>query len=299
MTGRTDPAKQFRAYGFERAKQGGFSWWTQPAVLGFISQVEDWSPNSLVSKSGWHSWDKGSHFLYLAQNGSEEKLLIKVYQLEKSGRSKPNTRASRGRKEFQNTLIAHQKGFNTVLPLAFGEAEGRQIGSVVIYPFLEDAIPLDKAYSFDGGQSVALSVAERQRFERSVGRLLRHCLESGVFPVNMCLGHFLARKAAAGDLVVYWVDFEKIKFRYFLRKRYALKWLAKFLARIQWFRMSGGRFHRSSVMRIGHSCFCQAGSRKLDKKLWRALVRSTKKYWDFRKIDSRGIYPVITIRSEV
>lgn len=285
---------KLHAFGYQVVDRGGFSWLANELGLRFICEVDDWSPETLVTRKGWSFWDKGSHALYVAQDYGQVRFLVKVYRARKSSAAFLTRQVNKAKQEFYNTLYAYEKGFNTVLPLALGESSWDRSSGVIVYPFLDNAIPLDKVYPYRG--CGGLAIFERQYLEKSVGRLLRKCFESGIFPANMCLGHFLARKEAGGRLVVYWVDFEKLKFRSLRRKRFGVKSLGKLLARIEWFRVSGGRINRSSIMRVGHACFHKEGSGKLDKKLCRAIIQAAKEYWEFRKIDTRGLYPLGSVQ---
>lgn len=288
--------KDLIAFGYREVKQGGISWLANEQGLRFISGVDNWSPQRLTLEKGWRFWDDGSHALYVGQNSEGLRFLVKAYHRENGSGGFFNRRTNKAKREFHNTLLAYKKGFRTIPPLALGEGNQDQSLGIIVYPFLENAIPLDRAYAYK--EPGELTVSERQHLEKGVGRLLRMCMDSGLFPENMCLGHFLAKREPRGGLVVYWVDFEKVKFRPFFRQRYIIRNLGKLLARIEWFRMSGGKINRSSVMRIGHACFCEPGSRKLNKSLCHAIIQAAKEYWDYRKIDARGLYSYNLIQAD-
>ena len=244
-----------------------------------------WSVQGL-SETGWAFWDKCSHGLYLTRGKEGERFLIKLYW--KSG-NRLWGRDNKAKREFHNTLLAHGKGFRTVLPVAWGEGWGKEGIGVIVYPFVDGAISLERAYSYR--EPSCLSVRERQEMEKQVGQLLRLCLDSGLFPVNMCLGHFLGCRDSSGRLVVYWVDFEKMKFRVGFRSKTMVKTLAKLLARMEWFRASGGKMGRSSIMRIGYPSVCRRNTAKANRDLCCQVVAAARKYWNHREIEGRGSYP--------
>ncbi len=276
--------KERQLIGYRRMDHGGLSWLANEEGARFIIKVGGWSPQGLAIKQGWIRSERHYHTLYLAQGENGKRYLIKTYPL-KGNYARPFSRkANRARREFNNTLIAHREGIPTVLPLAVGEGKEHGRWSVILYPFLDKAVSLARVYSH--GEVKHLSIRERQCLEKKVGMLVRKLIDKGIYPRDLVLDHFLANKEN-GDLLVHLVDLERVEFARWFRRKKGIGTLGSLLARMEWFRISGWRINRSSVMRIGYACFHAKQLQKLDKRLCRAVIQTARKYWFRREFNKR------------
>jgi hypothetical protein len=171
-----------------------------------------------------------------------------------------------------------------------GEGQTDRLRGIIVYPFLDKAIPLERVYD----QRPHLTIHEKLCLEREVGKLVRIMNDSGIYPVDAHLDHFLAVRSEQGTVSVKYIDFERIHFRRFsgrwLRRVRLIRSLGRLLARLEWLRASGGRINRSAMMRMARACLMTETSGGLDKQLLRAVIRSAKKFWYRREFNARGVY---------
>ena len=146
----------------------------------------------------------------------------------------------------------------------------------------------------DGQNLTPLTIREKHCLEKAVGKLMRRFIDVGAYPVDAHLDHFLAMKADGTDILVYYVDLERIKFDFvlkrLLRRRKLVMTLGRLVARLEWFRASGGRINRPSMMRIGHAYFNIGVLGTLDRRLCRVVVKAARKFWYRRGFHVRGRY---------
>lgn len=233
--------------------------------------------------------------LYVAQDERRAGYIIKFYHPSTRGGLIHRENAMRAAREFHNTLLAHQKGIQTVLPLALGEGQGRNRSTVIVYPYLHGALALDRIYDYN--QPAAVSPPERQWIEKSIGQMMRKFIESGMYPVDVNLDHFIAQKVEGGKPSVYWVDLERVGLKSLFMKRRGIKSLARLLARLEWLRISGGGVHHSNMMRIGHAYFNVEKTRRLDRRLCRAVITATRKRWYAKGFPLRRRYQLTSLQS--
>lgn len=218
--------------------------------------------------------------------------LIKAYPPKKNRERQFSRKPSRAKKEFCNTLIAYKKDVQTVLPLAIGEGKQNGQWGVIIYPFLDTAVSLTRVYTHEGLER--LTVQERQSLEKTVGRLVRKFIDKGMVPRDLGLDHFLARKES-GEILVHWVDLERVKFTRLFKRRKGIETLGKLLAQMEWLRNSGWNISRSSMMRIGHAYFHKEGLRGLDKRLCWEVIQAAGRVWLRRSLSVRRPPPVTIV----
>jgi hypothetical protein len=283
-----DPA----GFGYQKVEHAGFRWLTTENGARFLLEIDDWSPDQLALRKEWNCRTKPHHAVYLGRDQEGNSYLIKDYAAERNQRYLFGAEANRAKNEFSKTLFAHKKSIPTVLPLAVGEWRADTQRGVIIYPFLDRAIPFERVYETEC--SSTLATRERQCVERKVGELLRNMVEAGAYPVDGHLDHFLALRAETGEFRVYYVDFERIEFSTFTKKWFLrsklIKTLGRLTARLEWYRVSGGRINRAAMMRISHAFFRKERWRPLDKGLRRVVIEAAKRYWYRREFHKRGPY---------
>ncbi|MFQ5849123.1 MAG: hypothetical protein ACE5JU_00885 [Candidatus Binatia bacterium] len=290
------------ALGYREVKHAGFSWLAREEGARFLIGVGDWSPRGLSARAGWSCWEKPHHTVYLAREQNGTKYLIKVYPPDKSRPSVIARKVNRAKNEFYKVLVAYKNEIQTVLPLAVGEWRKDRGWGLIIYPFLDGAITLERVYANEHLGLLGISIRERQYLEEAVGRLMRTLIDKGAYPVDAHLDHFLAVRLRGGKILIYYVDLERVRFNLWstklLKRGKLIKTLGRLLARLEWFRASGGRINRPSMMRIGCAYFRGGGLGALDKRLCRAVIRAAKKYFHRREFHMRGSYPLRSIEPD-
>ncbi|MGH7831762.1 MAG: lipopolysaccharide kinase InaA family protein [Candidatus Binatia bacterium] len=278
------------AFGYRKVEHAGFSWLANDEGVRFLAGVDDWSPEGLSTQKGWKCRKKRYHAVYLVQHDGRASYVIKDYPPVDNPKSALGENGNRAKKEFSNTLAAYQKSIPVVLPLAVGEWTVDRDRGVIIYPFLDKAIPLERVYNHES--SSTLPNRERQRLERNVGKLLRAMVDAGAYPVDAHLDHFLALRVDGGEVPVYYIDLERIRFSsslWFIRIK-RIKTIGRLLARLEWLRVSGGGINRAGMMRISRAFFAERGFRPLDKELCRVVIKAARRYWYRREFHKRGPY---------
>lgn len=275
-----------RSLDYRELEHGGLSWLTNEEGARFVLEVDDWSLQGLALKSEWEVCERRYHMRYLARDQRGKRYFIKVYLPRKAPRNF-GRRIQRARREFDNVLTAHKHDIPTVLPLAMAQGKGDRPWGVIIFPFLESVVSLEEVYT---GKFNSLSVRERQSMERMVGGMMRRFIDSGMYPRDLVLDHFLVKRIGGGGLSVYWVDLERVNSGWFLKRKKRIEILGKFLLRLERCRITGGRVNSSSMMRIVHAYFHKKALEKLDKRLRRNILRAANKYWYRRKFNKRGPY---------
>ena len=285
--------KELLALGYRELEHGGYVWQANEEVARLIKEVDDWSPAGLSGRKGWTSWKKRRHELYLVQTPSG-KYLVKTYPpKEESNHGWFYSRGiSRAKKEFRSSVAAYRRGIPTPLPSAVGEKRENRRWGIIVYPFLEDCIGLDRVYADERLKD--LNVRERQWVERAVGKLLRKFIDQGMYPRDLKLDHFLIRREEE-RLVVYWIDLERTKFTYLFKRMRLLKTIGKVLATMECFRVSGARVNRPGIARIGHAFFQGGGSKRLDKNLRRAAIQAAEEFWHRRQLYKKKPPPITVI----
>jgi hypothetical protein len=280
------------AFGYREVEHAGFSWYANEAGARFLSGIDDWSQQKLTTEKGWNCRTKRDHAVYVACDREGMWYLIKDYPPVKKSKNLLSREASRATREFFKTLVAHKKGIPTVLPLAVGKwkEDGRR--GVIIYPFLDQAIPLERVY--DRANASGLTVREKQSLEKAVGKLMRTMHDAGAYPIDAHLDHFLVSREKNGRMTVCYIDFERIEFHFcfvkWVEQRRLIKSLGRLLARLEWLRVSGGAVNRPGVMRMGLAFLGDNASAAGKKRLRLSIVRAAKKFWDRRGFGRRGLY---------
>jgi hypothetical protein len=284
--------KDLFALGYQKLEHGGYVWQANEEVARLIEGVDDWSPSGLAGKRGWTFWEKRRHELYLVQTHSG-KYLVKTYPPKENQNHAwfYSQGISRAEKEFRSSVAAYKRGIPTPLPSAIGGKKGDRRWGIIIYPFLDETVGLDRVYADE--RLNELSVRDRQHVEKAVGRLLRKFIDQGMYPRYLKLDHFLIRRENE-RLVVYWIDLERTKFTYLFKRMRLLKTIGKFLATMEWFRVSGARVNRPSMFRIGDAFFRADGSKRSDKKLHRAAIQAAEEFWHRRHLYKKKP-PTITV----
>jgi hypothetical protein len=280
-----------QASAYREIEHAGFLWLATEEGVRFIAGVNDWSPQWLA-ESGWESHKKRHHKYYVANDQEGMRYLVKVYPPEPNHSWFYGRRVNRARNEFTKTLITHRKEIPTVLPLAVGEAREDKQWGIIIYPFLVQAIPLERVY--EHRRVSLLSIRERQSMEKTVGRMVRHFIDRGAYPVDAHLDHFLVMKTGEANISVYYVDLERIGFssltKRLLMRRKLLKTMGRLIARLEWLRASGCRINRPSMMRMGCAFFGEGTFGTSRRRLRRGVIQAAKEYWYRRKFHARGPY---------
>jgi hypothetical protein len=279
-------------FGYRELKHADFTWLANEEGARFLAGIDDWSPEKLAVRKGWNCRQKTRHAVYLARDQDGALYLVKSYAAEGKRKFLSGREPNRAGREFARTFFAHKKGISTVLPLAVGEGLADPCRGVIIYPFLDKAIPLERIYQHE--DATRLAIGERQSLERKVGKLLRSMVDAGAYPVDGHLDHFLALRADGGEISVYYIDLERIGFRSLTKKWFLgskrVKTLGRVTARLEWLRVSGGRINRVTMMRMSRAFFHQERPRPLDKKLCRKVIRAARRYWYRREFHQRGPY---------
>lgn len=289
--------KDLHALGYSEVQHAGISWLANEEGLHFLLGVEDWSSQRLGVKEGWKSWEKPHHAVHLARIRRGKIYLIKTYPPIKNRNHLFWEEPNRAKKEFSKALFAGKKSIPTVQPVAVGERVGNKQWGIIIYPFLDEAVTLERIYSHDHFKE--FGIKERHNLEKSVGRLIRKFIEVGAYPLDAHLDHFLATKVEEKKISVYYIDLERVKFnslsKRLMQRRKLIKTMGRLIARLEWFRMSGGRINRASMVRIGRASFRDECVGTLDKKLCRLVIHAARKFWYRRKFHTRGPYPLRSI----
>lgn len=284
--------KDLVAFGYRKVEHGGLSWLADEDGTRFLTSVREWSANKLPDTHGWSYRKKSQHSVYLVRNHGGKGYLIKDYPPEHHRRRLFGGKANRAKKEFARTLLAYRKGIQTVLPLAVGEENEDKDRGVIIYPFLDKAIPLERAYQHE--HLNLLSIRDRQCLEKEVGKLLRKMVDAGAYPVDGHLDHFLVMRTDEGKILVYYIDLERVEFssltKKWLMRRKLIKTLGRLLARLEWLRVSGGGIRRAGMMRISRAFFGQQRLGRLNRELSMASIQAARKYWHRREFHKRGSY---------
>lgn len=284
--------KKLGEFGYRRLIHAGFSWQATIAGEQFLTSIADWSPEVLGGQKGWRLFDRGTHALYLATGPDGKRYMVKVYP-EPGHRAPLRLRkGNRARNEFYHTLLASKTGVRTVLPLAVGESGEKNRCGVIIYPFVENSVSLDRVYDPQGSSS--LSLAERRYAERKVGEMLRTFADSGMYVVDVRADHFLVQRNGTGAPLVYWIDFERVRFT-LRKKKEGIRTLGRLLSRMEWFRVSGGGMNLPAMMRIGCAYFRDIGPGARHKELRRTVVKAARKWWYRREFHKRGSYQLLSI----
>ncbi len=289
--------KDLLSFGYRKVDHAGYSWIANKEGARFLLEIDDWSPQALAARKGWNHQNKRHHTVYFGRDLNGTRYLIKFYLKGKERKYFYTRSINRARNEFFKSLLAHRMEIKTVLPLAVGACREERYQGLIIYPFLDQAMSLERVY--DRRNLNTLTICERHYLEKAVGRLIRKFIDAGAYPVDAHLDHFLAMKVAGTQILVYYVDLERVKFnklsKNMLRNRKLIKTLGRLIARLEWFRTSGGRINRSSMIRIGLAFFHEEGLGTLDKKLCRSVIQAARKYWYRRRFHIRGPYPLRSI----
>lgn len=290
--------KDLLALGYRELEHGGYVWLANDEAARLISEVDDWSPQGLAGRKGWTFWGKRRHQLYLVQSHSG-KYLVKTYPPKGD-----NNRVwfcaqgmSRAKKEFRSSIAAYKRGISTPLPSALGEKKEDRRWGIIVYPFLDETIGLDRVYA--DARFKGLDVRERHFVEKSIGKLLRKFIDQGMYPRYLKLDHFLIKREEGGRILVYWIDLERTKFTYLFKRMRLLKTIGKFLATMEWFRVSGARVNRPSMIRIARAFFREDSSKRPNKRLRRAAIRAAEEFWYRRHLYKKKPPPVTVIEPVV
>ena len=277
------PKKDLAYYGYTARDQGGYSWLASDGGWALVSVVEDWSADGLAQRKGWRRWQRQYHVVYLATEAGK-RYLIKTYP-PKSQPGGWRQSGSRAMREFRNTVRAHRYGVRTALPLAVGSARDDERRGVIVYPFLEGALSLGKAYDPASPRPFPLRVL--WRLERDMGRVVRELVEKGMCPRDLVPDHFLARREE-GRFVLYCVDLERLVVRKWFRFHVGVRALGRLFAYLEWLRRSGWRIHRSDMMRVGWGYFQRdLDGRSKRKRLERRVIGEAIQVWKRRKLSER------------
>jgi hypothetical protein len=282
--------------GYRELEFGEFNWIAEDAGSRFILGVDNWSPEQLSLNRNWRCWKKPFHDVYLAREQTGKAYLIKNYPPQPgSGRA---ARGSRATREFFKVVLADRRKIGTILPVAVGERRTDKNWGIIIYPYVDESVTLEGVYS--DRVSRPFLVPERHALEKEVGELLRCFIDAGAYPVDAHLDHFLVVREGAACKVVY-VDLERIKFDrlpcLFAKKRRMIRTAGRLLARLEWFRASGGKVTAASMMRIVKAMLRQNPAEKSNKKLHRRIIRAARSYWRAREFGARGRYEPRSIPS--
>ena len=134
------------AFEYKEIEHAGFLWVTCDEGARFILGVDDWSPKCLAVRSGWEPHQKRYHTSYVAHDQEGKGYIVKVYQPERNRARFFSRKGNRAKNEFSKTLLACKKGIQTVLPLAVAQGKEDDRWGIIIYPFLDQAIPLERVY---------------------------------------------------------------------------------------------------------------------------------------------------------
>ncbi|MEE9143487.1 MAG: hypothetical protein V3U06_01800 [Candidatus Binatia bacterium] len=280
------------AFGYKEMEHSGFSWLATKEGMPFIIGVDDWSPRGIAVQKGWKSREKSLHEVYLARDQEGMRYLVKIYPPKRNCPNFFSRRVNRAKNEFSKTLLACKKEIQTVLPLAVAQGKEDKRWGIIIYPFLDQAIPLERVYDCDNLS--LLSIRERQLMEKTVGRLLRKFIDEGAYPVDAHLDHFLIMKSGEASVHVHYVDLERIGFnsltKSILKRRKLLKTLGRLIARLEWLRVSGFRINRPSMMRMGRAFLEGKAFGISGRRLRRAVIQAAREFWYRREFHTRGQY---------
>lgn len=284
--------KDLIAFGYREVEHAGISWLANEEGIRFLLSVDDWSQGVLTAERGWNCRTKRDHAVYVARDRDGMKFLIKDYPLGDKRKVLFGREANRATREFSKTLLAYKKDIQTIPPLAVGQwTEDRQRG-LIIYPFLDKAVPLERVY--DRANASGFTVREKQFLEKAVGKLMRTMHDAGAYPIDAHLDHFLVRREESGRVKVCYIDFERIKFHFWFKKwldrRRLIKSLGRLLARLEWLRVSGGSVNRPGAMRMSLAFLQDKALRSRKRGLRRTVVRAAKQFWDRREFGRRGLY---------
>jgi hypothetical protein len=288
------------ARGYRELEHGEFHWIANDVGSGFVLGVDSWSPDQLSLKVEWKHWKKQLHDVYLARQQNGRAYLIKSYPPQSKGDGSSPTQGNRAMQEFFKTIVAEERKVRTVLPVAVGEWRADRKWGLIVYPYLDQSVTLERVYVDQEPRPFV--VRERHFLEKEIGRLTRGFVDAGAYPVDAHLDHFLVVREGPETITVLYVDLERIRFdglaRMFMRKRRMIKTVGRLLARLEWFRVSGGRINQASMMRMAHAFFDEEPAGRLNKKLYRAVIRAARRYSNARKFHTRGRYPLRSIPSE-
>ena len=290
--------KDLLSLGYREFEHGGYVWLANEEAARLISEVDDWSPQGLVGRKGWTFWEKRRHELYLVQSHFG-KYLVKTYPPKKDNNHALfySRRNGRAKKEFRSSIAAYKKGISTPLPSALGEKREDRRWGIIVYPFLDETIGLDRVYA--DARFKGLDVRERHIVEKSIGKLLRKFIDQGMYPRYLKLDHFLIKRGEGERFLVYWIDLERTKFTYLFKRMRLLRTIGRLLATMERFRVSGARVNRPSMMRIAHAYFRGDNSKRPNKRLRRAAIRAAEEFWYRRHLYKKDPPSVTVIEPEV
>jgi hypothetical protein len=115
-----------------------------------------------------------------------------------------------------------------------------------------------------------------------------------MYVVDVRADHFLVQRNGTGAPLVYWIDFERVRFT-LRKKKEGIRTLGRLLSRMEWFRLSGGKINRPAMMRIGCAYFRDVGPGARHKELRRTVVDAARKWWYRREFHKRGAYQLLSI----
>jgi hypothetical protein len=119
-------------------------------------------------------------------------------------------------------------------------------------------------------------------------------VDAGAYPVDAHLDHFLAVLEKRGDVAVYYIDLERVRFgsvtARFWRRRKLIKTVGRLTARLEWLRLSDGGLNRAAILRIGRAFFGKKRPERSNKALYGEVLAAARKFWDRREFHKRGTY---------
>jgi hypothetical protein len=277
--------EQLSALGYRKVSHSGVFWLANEEGARLITGIEDWSAEGLAGRETWKSWKKTYHVIYLANEPGFRRYIVKDYPPKVTKKRVFGRSFNRARNEFWNTLSAYKAGIRTVLPVAFGERLSGRSWGIIVYPFLDDGFSVDRMYV--DTSAPGLTVGEKQRLEKAVGMMLRVFIDRGMFPRDFALDQFLAVKNSRGELPVYWVDLERVKFVSFFTERSGTMAVASLLAQMEWLRNWGYPVRRSSMMRIARAYLESQRPGRLDRTWCGSVIQQGREIWHRRRFNVR------------
>lgn len=175
--------------------------------------------------------------------------------------------------EWENMLLLNDLGFNTMVPVAFGEKKrfGMSSFSMTLTENIYDAEKLETYLPRHFTPPLSgVRISEKRALIKKLAALARDLHNNGLNHQDFYLGHLFIRSE---DDTIFIVDLQRMHRRELILRHDMIKDIAQ----IAYSAAGLGIFDRTDFMRFAHSYFGRNKLTKYDKKLFKKIMAKVKR----------------------